>query len=242
MKLDILAIGAHPDDIELCCSGTLAAAVDGGASVGILDLTEGELGTRGTTKTRTAEAKKAASILGVHTRINLRLRDGDIRVDRASMLKVVQVLRKYRPEIILIPYRLERHPDHMHAHQLCKEASFYSGLRKIITRDSGKPQEAWRPRSVFQYMQWYEFSPSFLVDISKVYERRMKAILSFSSQFYNPSSKEPNTFLSEKAFLEFIEARARLYGGRIGVEYAEPFYTDEYVGVRSLFDLQMSRG
>ncbi len=241
MKLDLLAIGAHPDDIELCCSGTIAKAVDDGYAAGILDLTEGELGTRGTRHTRAKEAKQAAKILGVHTRLNLGLRDGDIRVDRPSMLKLIQKLRAFRPDILLIPYRLERHPDHVHAHHLCREAAFYSGLRKIVTRQNGKLQDAWRPRSVFQYMQWIEFAPSCLVDVSKVYDRRMKSILSYATQFYNPDSKEPQTFLSQKAFLEFVEARARSFGGKIGVKYAEPFYTDESVGIRSLFDLQMAR-
>jgi len=242
VEIDILAIGAHPDDIELCCGGTLAKAVAQGSAVGILDLTEGELGTRGSRSIRRQEARRAAECLGVHFRENLRLADGDIRVDRESKLKLIQVLRRVRPKYLLIPYHRERHPDHVHAHHLCVEAWFYSGLTKLGTKLKGKAQEPWRPHAYFQFMQWHEFQPSFIVDISSVYNRRRDAILAFSSQFYNPKSKEPKTMLSEKSFLEFVEARARQFGGRIGVQYGEPFFTSELVGIRNLFDLQIVRG
>ncbi len=242
MKLDILAIGAHPDDIELCCSGTIARAAEEGRATGILDLTRGELGTRGSRATRAKEARAAAAILGVRARENLGLRDGNIEVNRTNRLKLVQAIRHYRPEILLIPYSRERHPDHVHAHQLCREAAFYAGLRRLLTKRGGRAQEPWRPRSVFQFMQWHEFTPSFLVDISSVYDKRMKSILAYGSQFYNPRSKDPETFLSQKPFLDFVESRARHYGGRIGVAFAEPFYSEEMLGLHSLFDLQMMKG
>jgi len=225
VELDILAIGAHPDDVELCCSGTLAKAVTQGYRVGILDLTEGELGTRGSRSLRRKEAKKAADVLGVSIRENLRLQDGNIPVDKESTKKLIQVLRAYRPKILFIPYSLERHPDHVNAHHLCRETWFYSGLGKILTRRRGKRQEPWRPHACYQFMQWHEFTPSFVVDISDVYHKRTQSILAYSSQFYNPQSREPQTMLSQKSFLDFVEARARHFGGRIGVHYGEPFFS-----------------
>jgi bacillithiol biosynthesis deacetylase BshB1 len=242
MELDILTIGAHPDDIELGCSGTVAKAAASGYKVGLLDLTEGELGTRGSKIIRAREARRAALILGARLRENLRLPDGGIQITRKTILKLIQVYRRYRPKILIIPYAHERHPDHEHAHRLCREAWFYSGLRKIGTRFCGKAQEPWRPHAVFQFMQWYEFAPSFVVDISDVYKKREKAILAFSSQFYNPASKEPQTMLSRKSFLEFVEARAKLFGGKIGVRYGEPFYSNDLIGVSDLFDLRMVKG
>jgi bacillithiol biosynthesis deacetylase BshB1 len=242
MELDILAIGAHPDDVELCCGGTLAKAVTAGYRVGILDLTEGELGTRGSRSLRLKEARNAAQYLGVRMRENLRLPDGNIRVDKESTRKLMQVIRACRPKILLIPYSQERHPDHVNAHHLCRETWFYSGLSKIATRRNGKLQEPWRPHACYQFMQWFEFPPSFVVDISDLYDKRMKAILAYSSQFYNPRSREPQTMLSQKSFLEFVEARARQFGGRIGVRYGEPFFTPEVVGIRNLFDLQIVKG
>ena len=242
MELDILAIGAHPDDVELCCSGTIAKAAEDGYKVGILDLTEGEFGTRGSKEIRAREARKAAIILGARVRENLHLPDTGIEINRKTVLKVIEVLRRYKPKILLIPFSRERHPDHEHAHRLCREAGFYSGLRRITTKFKGKTQAPWRPSAVLQFMQWYEFTPSLVVDITAVYRKREKAIMAFSSQFYNPTSKEPQTMLSQKSFLEFVEARARLFGGKIGVQYGEPFYSDEQIGVKNLFDLQMAKG
>jgi len=239
MDLDILAIGAHPDDIELGCSGTIAGAANAGYRVGLLDLTEGELGTRGSKEIRSREARRAALILGVRVRENLRLPDGNIQIERKNILKLIQVYRRYKPKILIIPSQEERHPDHEHAHQLCREAWFYSGLRKISTRYNGKIQEPWRPRAVFQFMQWREFTPTFVVDISNVYEKREKAIRAFASQFYNPQSKEPQTLLSQKSFLDLLDARAKLFGARIGVKYGEPFYSSELIGINDLFALRM---
>ena len=239
MELDILAIGAHPDDIELSCSGTVAKSAEAGYSVGLLDLTEGELGTRGTVEIRSREARRAALILGVRVRENLRLPDGDIQVNPKNIRQLIQVLRHYRPKILLIPYSEERHPDHEHAHRLCREAWFYAGLRKIPTKFRGKSQSPWRAHAVFQYMQWREFTPTFVVDISDVYAKREKAILAFTSQFYNPALKEPQTMLSQKSFLDLLEARARLFGEKIGARYGEPFYSHDLIGVNDLFHLRL---
>jgi bacillithiol biosynthesis deacetylase BshB1 len=237
MKLDVLAIGAHPDDVELSCGGTLIKLVKQGRKVGILDLTQGELGTRGTLTIRNAEAREATRILGVHVRENLGLRDGNIEISQASKRKVIQIIRKYKPEVLYFPHWLERHPDHEHAHQLCREAWFYSGLEKIETKLNGKRQEPFRPRSYYHFMQTYEFVPSFIVDISDEFEQRMSAVRAFKSQFYNPNSSERETFLSTPAFLEFLTTRFAYFGDRIGVKYGEPFFSVNMVGVNDPFAL-----
>ncbi len=241
MQFDMLAIGAHPDDIELCCAGTIAKAVKQGYKCAIVDVTDGELSTRGTSILRAREAAAAARILGC-LRENLHLPDGNIEVSKKNIYKVIQIYRKYRPRIILIPPSNERHPDHVHSHQLCREAWFYAGLRKIKTRLNGKNQAPWRPSNYFQYMQWQEFSPSFIVDISDVYEQRLQSILAYKSQFYDPKSREPKTLLSEKSFLDFVEARAINYGYRIGVKYGEPFYSVEPIGISDVLELKMFKG
>ena len=241
MKLDILAIGAHPDDVELCCAGTLAKANKMGYKTGIVDLTGGELGTRGTNKIRAKEAQAAAKILGC-VRENLHLPDGNIEVNQKNIKKLIQIYRKYRPQILLIPYSVERHPDHVHTHHLAKEAWFYSGLRKIETVMNGKKQEPWRPDKFFEYMQWYEFAPSFIVDISDVYEQRLAAIKAHKSQFYDPRSKEPQTKLSQLSFLDFVETRAKKFGYEIGVKYGEPFYSVEVIGITDILGLKTTKG
>lgn len=241
MQLDVLAIGSHPDDVELCCSGTLAKMVRLGYKAGIVDITRGELGTRGTTAIRTREANEAARILGC-VRENAGLPDGGIEVNQKNIRKLIQIYRKYRPTILLIPHWLERHPDHVHTHHLCREAWFYSGLRRIRTSINGKPQDPWRPRNYLHYMQWYEFEPSVVVDISDVHQKRMASIKAHRSQFHDPSSRDPQTILSQEHFLRFVEARARNYGMKIGVEYGEPFFSIENIGVRSLSDLQLFHG
>lgn len=237
MKIDILAIGAHPDDIELGCSGTIAKSIKSGYRVSILDLTEGELGTRGNAKTRINEAKKASEILGITSRINLKLSDGKIEVNNKNVLKVISIIRNLRPEILLIPHNLERHPDHEHTHEIAKEAWFYSGLEKIKTTLNGVKQEAHRPSKYFHYMQKYEFQPSFIFDISDVFEIKMKSIKAFESQFYNPKSKEKETLLSSIDFLKFVEARDRHFGSLIGKQFGEAFYSHEPVINKNLFDL-----
>ncbi len=241
MEVDVLALGAHPDDVELTCAGTLIKLVKQGYKVAIVDLTEGELGTRGTSKIRAKEANAAAKIIGAK-RETLGMPDGNIEVNQENIKKVIQVYRRYRPKVILIPHWQERHPDHVHAHHLCREAWFYSGLRKISTTYKGKKQEPWRPNNYFHFMQWFEFTPSFIVDISDVHAKRMEAIKAYSSQFYNPKSKAPQTVLSTKSFLDFIETRAKEFGYKIGVEYGEPFYSVESIGVNSFFDLKFFKG
>ncbi|MEE9288777.1 MAG: bacillithiol biosynthesis deacetylase BshB1 [Bacteroidota bacterium] len=240
MKLDVLAVGAHPDDIELSCGGTVARLVKKGYRVGVLDLTRGELGTRGSKTVRDREAQNAGRILGVAIRENLNIPDGNVEIGRKNILKVVQVYRRYRPEVLLIPHWLERHPDHEHTHTLCKQAWYYAGLAKITTRDRGKPQSRHRPKRFFHFMQWYEFVPSFIVDITETYETRLAAVEAFASQFFDPKSKHPETLVSSPGFLEMIETRAKYYGNQIGVRYGEPFYSIQSIGVRDVFDLVLA--
>jgi bacillithiol biosynthesis deacetylase BshB1 len=239
MKLDVLAIGAHPDDIELSCSATLVALIAQGKSVGILDLTDGELGTRGTRSIRRKEAEEATKILGIQNRIRLGLHDGNIEVTQPNIKKVIQVIRHHQPSVLLFPHWLERHPDHEHAHRLCREAWFYSGLEKIPTIMNGKKQQPYRPKKYFHFMQKYEFQPSFIVDVSHVYETKKRSLTAFTSQFYNPKSKERETILSSKLFLESIYARDRHFGSLINVEYGEPFYSVEPLGFSTFFDILM---
>jgi bacillithiol biosynthesis deacetylase BshB1 len=241
MKVDILALGAHPDDVELTCGGTLIKFARMGYKVGIVDLTEGELGTRGTRQIRAKEAAAAAKVIGA-SRENLHLPDGNIEVNQRNIMKVIQIYRKYRPKYIFIPHFSERHPDHVHAHHLLREAWFYAGLRKIHTKLGGKAQEPWRPENYFHFMQWFEFAPSFIVDITDVHDQRMKAIKAYASQFYDPNSKDPQTVLSRESFLDFLETRAKEYGTKIGVTYGEPFYTVETIGVNNIFDLRFFHG
>lgn len=239
MTLDVLAIGAHPDDIELACGGTLITLVRQGKRVGILDLTAGELGTRGTAEIRAREADEGAQRLGVHTRENLGLPDGNIAVNVENRNMVIRVLRRLRPAVLLMPHWLERHPDHEHAHALAREAWFYAGLSRIETEDNGKLQEPFRPRSYFHFMQSYEFIPSFVVDITDVIEERMHAVMAFSSQFHNPASTEPQTMLSSPEFLLNLRTRFAYYGDRVGVRFGEPFFSVNMVGVRDLFSVTL---
>jgi bacillithiol biosynthesis deacetylase BshB1 len=237
MKLDLLAIGAHPDDIEITCGGTIAKLVKQGKKVGILDLTRGELGTRGTAELRETEASVAAKILGVHVRDNLKLQDGNIEINKDNKLQLVQMLRRYKPELLLIPHWLERHPDHEHAHSLSREAWFYAGLEKIETTFLGVIQEPHRPRAFYHFMQTYEFAPSFVVDISDEFEQRMEAVRAYKSQFHNPESDERETLLSSPEFLDSLAARFEYYGDRIGRKYGEPFYSVNLVGIDTPFNL-----
>ncbi len=237
MKLDLLAIAAHPDDIELTCGGTLIKLVKQGRKVGVLDLTRGELGTRGNEQIREAEAAEATRILGIHVRENLALRDGNIEVNQATRLQVIQIIRKYKPELLLIPHWLERHPDHEHAHTLSREAWFYSGLQKIKTVFEGVQQEPFRPRSYYHFMQTYEFVPSFVVDITDEYEQRMEALRAYRSQFYDPQSEERETFLSTPEFMEMLRTRFEYFGDRVGRKYGEPFYSINMIGIDSPFNL-----
>lgn len=235
MKLDILAIGAHPDDVELGCSGVLIKAIKEGKKAGIVDLTQGELGTRGTVATRYQEAADAADIIGVSARENLKLRDGFFQNNEENQLKLIRVLRKYQPDIVIGNIHEDRHPDHGRGGQLIYDASFLSGLAKIETQDDdGVAQEKWRPRYLLHYIQdrWYE--PDVIVDISDVWEQRMESILAYKTQFHNNETNQPQTYISSPEFMDAIVSRARLLGKRIGVRFAEGFLSKKTIGLKSL--------
>ncbi len=237
MKLDILAIGVHPDDVELGCSGTLINERNRGKITGVIDLTQGELGTRGTVETRYQEAAKAAEIMGVATRENLKMRDGFFRNDEEHQLLLIRKIRQYRPEIIIGNVLDDRHPDHGRAGKLIADAAFLSGLAKIETLDDqGVPQQKWRPKYVLHYLQDWYHEPNLLIDISDSFEQRMDAIKAYSTQFYtDPSGREgPQTYISSPDFLDSVIARARMLGKRIGVRYAEGFITEKMIGISSL--------
>jgi len=235
--LDILAISAHPDDIELSCSGTLIAHKSLGYTTGILDLTEGEMSTRGTPEIRQKESVEASQIMGISIRENLGLSDAKFDLSFENQARVIKVLRKYRPEIILANAPYDRHPDHVRASQLIEEAVFKSGLVKIETEDNGESQLPWRPQKVYHYIQSVSLKPDFICDISAHMEQKMAAIRVFKSQFFDPKSNEPDTYISNPDFLKLIEARSREWGHRIGVSYGEGFVQRQSLGVKSLFDL-----
>jgi len=236
-QLDILAFGAHPDDVELSCGGTIAKEVSLGKKVGIVDLTRGELGTRGTAEIRDKEAKQAASILGVSMRENLGFCDGFFKNDEANQLEIIKILRKYRPKLVLCNAQTDRHIDHGRAALLIHEASFLSGLRKIDTVVDGTPQKPWRPSQVYHYMQWNNDPCDFVVDISEYIDKKMAAILAYGSQFYDEKSKEPETPISSQQFLDSIQNRAADLGRMIGVGYAEGFTTQRQLAVAQISDL-----
>jgi bacillithiol biosynthesis deacetylase BshB1 len=237
MKLDILAFGAHPDDVELGCAGTLAKEISLGKSVGIIDLTQGELGTRGSATIRHQEATKAKELLGISIRENLQMRDGFFVNDEAHQLQVIQMLRQYQPDIVLCNAIDDRHIDHAKGAKLVSDACFLSGLRKIETSLNGVQQEAWRPKVVYHYIQWKNIEPDFVVDITDFMDIKMKAIMAYDSQFYNPDTKEAVTPIATKNFLESIQYRSQDLGRLIGTDFAEGFTTERYVAVSSLGDL-----
>jgi bacillithiol biosynthesis deacetylase BshB1 len=237
-KLDILAIGVHPDDVELSCSGTLLKHIALGKQCGILDLTRGELGTRGNAELRTKEANDAAMLMDVAVRKQLDLKDGFFRNEEEQILPIIKALREFKPEIVLANAVSDRHPDHGRAAKLIKDACFYSGLMKIETEVNGEMQQAWRPKAVYHYIQDHFIHPDFVIDVTDFAEAKRKAILCFSSQFYDPSSKEPKTPISSPEFLESLFAKMSLWGRSIGVQYAEGFTVNRYPGVNDLFDLQ----
>ncbi|PQB04101.1 bacillithiol biosynthesis deacetylase BshB1 [Aureitalea marina] len=239
MKLDILAIGAHPDDVELGCSATLAKEISRGKKVGIVDLTRGELGTRGSAKLRAIEAANAAEILGVSARDNLGLADGFFQNDRKSQLALIQLIRKYQPEIVLCNAIDDRHIDHSKGNKLASDACFLSGLRKIETQDrEGKSQAAWRPKFVYHYIQWKNLEPDLVVDVGEHIHTKVSAVKAYSSQFYDKDSSDPKTPISSENFLDSITYRARDLGRLIGVEYGEGYTVERYPAVDSLFDLK----
>jgi bacillithiol biosynthesis deacetylase BshB1 len=230
MKLDILAFGVHPDDVELGCAGTIMAAIDQGKKVGIVDLTRGELGTRGTTTTRTQEAAAAANIMGVQVRENLDMADGFFVNDEAHQRKIIALIRKYQPDVILANAPEDRHPDHGRSAKLVSDAAFLSGLRKVETIHEGITQTAWRPAYTFHYIQDRFIQPSFVIDITAYMERKMEAVLAYGTQFTNADTSEPQTYISSPQFLETVKARAIMLGKRIGVGYAEGYITEKIIG------------
>lgn len=237
MKLDILAFGAHPDDVELGCGGTIAKEIALGNKVGIIDLTRGELGTRGSAEIRDQEATAAAKILGVSVRENLNMRDGFFVNDEEHQLAIIRMLRKYQPDIVLCNAIEDRHIDHGKGSALVSDAAFLSGLIKVETEYNGEKQTAWRPKLVYHYIQWKNIKPDFVVDISGYNEKRVAAILAYGSQFYNPDNKEPETPIATKNFLESLNYRAQDLGRLIGADYAEGFTVERHLGVNSLGDL-----
>lgn len=237
MKLDLLAIGVHPDDVELGCSGTLINEIKRGKKAGIVDLTQGELGTRGSVETRYREADTASMIIGAAIRDNLKMRDGFFKNDEAHQLQLIQTIRKYQPEIVIGNILNDRHPDHGRAGQLISDACFLSGLAKIETKDEeGRLQAKWRPKYFLQYMQDWYHEPDLLIDISDVFEQRMQAVAAYSTQFHTTGSETagPQTYISTPDFLDSVIARARMLGKRIGVKYAEGFITEKKIGIRNL--------
>jgi bacillithiol biosynthesis deacetylase BshB1 len=234
LKLDILAFGAHPDDVELGCAGTLLGAIAEGKKVGVIDLTKGELGTRGSISQRLSEAQLASEVMGLTIRENLEMADGFFINNKEHQLVIIETIRRFQPSIIFCNAPEDRHPDHGRAASLIEEAAFLSGLEKIKTSHEGIAQEAWRPTQVFHYIQSRNLTPNFVVDISKHIEKKMEAILAHSSQFYDPKSNEPDTFISSAAFLEFVKGRAKELGQQIGVQYAEGFITQKTLGINSL--------
>ena len=240
MKLDILAIGAHPDDVELGCGATLAKEVVNGKKVGVIDLTRGELGTRGTAETRDEESFNAAKILGVHSRVNMRFADGFFVNDKEHQIEIIKMIRYYKPEIVICNAIDDRHIDHGKGSQLVSDACFLSGLRKIETvhKDERTIQKPWRPKAVYHYIQWKDIQPDVVVDISGFINKKMEAVLAYKTQFFDPNSDEPETPISSKNFTDSIEYRARNLGRLIGVEHAEGYTVERYPAVESLFDLK----
>jgi bacillithiol biosynthesis deacetylase BshB1 len=238
MKLDILAFGAHPDDVELGCAGTILKEIALGKKIGIVDLTRGELGTRGSAEIRDQEAAAAAAVLGVSIRENLEMRDGFFVNDEAHQLKIIQMIRKYQPEIVLCNAIDDRHIDHAKGSKLVSDACFLSGLMKIETVLNNQPQAAWRPKQVYHYMQWKNIEPDFVVDITGYVEKKTEAILAYKSQFYDPNSKEPESPITSKNFLESLNYRSRDLGRLVGLDHAEGFTTERYLAINSLGDLK----
>ena len=237
MKLDILVLASHPDDAELGCGGTIARHVSLGHKVGIVDFTRGELGTRGTPQTREKEAADSASILGLSVRENLNLKDGFFQNDKENQMAVIKAVRKYRPEIVLANAVYDRHPDHGKGSELAYDSSFLAGLAKIETKDDNLPQQPWRPNVVYHYIQSQSIPPDFVIDISDFWEKKMEAVRAFKTQFYDPASREANTYISNPGFLKLLESRANEFGHAIGVIYGEGFTVRRVMGVKSLLDI-----
>ncbi|ACU06678.1 LmbE family protein [Flavobacteriaceae bacterium 3519-10] len=232
-KADILAIGAHPDDVELGCGGTLTKLIAEGKTVAIVDLTQGELGTRGTNFTRAEEAAKASEILGISARENLKMKDGFLVNSEENQMQIVKMIRKYQPEIVFSNAVEDRHPDHAKAHKLVSDACFLAGLVKIETTNNGENQIPWRPKQIFSYIQWKNITPDFVVDISGFMNTKIEACLAYKTQFYDPDSTEPMTPIATKDFLESLTYRAQDLGRLSGVEYAEGFTTEKLIAFKN---------
>lgn len=237
MKLDILVFGAHPDDAELGAGGTIAKEVANGKKVGVIDLTRGELGTRGSAEIRDVEAKNSKKILGLQIRENLGFRDGFFINDERHQLEVIKMIRKYQPDIVLCNAVNDRHIDHAKGSELVSHACFLSGLIKIETTLNGNTQDKWRPKLVYHYIQWKNLKPDFAVDISKFINKKTDAILAYSSQFHDPNSQEPETPISSKTFIESVRYRAQDLGRLVGVDYAEGFTVERMMAIDSLDSL-----
>ncbi len=237
MKLHILAIAAHPDDVELSCAGTLIKHALAGQATGVIDLSESELSTRGTVENRYKEAKAAGEVMGIKVRHNLKMADGFFRNDEAHQRMIITYIRHYKPEIVLANAIADRHPDHSRGGRLISDACFYSGLRKIETTWEGKPQEAWRPKRVFHYLQDRHAEPNFIVDISDTFDKKLQAIKCYSSQFYNPDSTEPLSYIATEGFIDNIIHKDGFNGKRIGVKYGEGFVSENIPGISSLDDI-----
>ena len=229
MNLDVIVFASHPDDAEITMGGTIAKFTHNNLKVGIIDLTKGELSTRGTVDTRQKEAERASAILKTAVRENLNIPDGDIVRNKENLMKIIMVLRQYKPKIVFAPYFNDRHPDHIQTSILVKEAVFSSGLAKIQTYQNNIPQEIYRPKKIFYFMQTYTFDPSFIVDITGYHDIKMEAVRAFSTQFYDSKNKEPLTFISRPEFINYIESRSIFYGFQIGKQYGEPFYCEEKI-------------
>jgi len=240
MKLDLLAIGVHPDDVELGCSGVIINEIQRGKKVGVIDLTQGELGTRGSVEARYKESAGAAMVMGIHVRENLKMRDGFFKNDEEHQLRLISIIRKYKPEVVIGNILHDRHPDHGRAGQMISDSCFLSGLAKICTRDeNGNVQEKWRPKYLLHYLQDWYHEPDILIDITDVFEQRMEAIEAYKTQFHTSvnSDEGPQTYISTPDFLDSVVARARMLGKRIGVKYAEGFISEKKIGIRNLDSL-----
>lgn len=233
-KVDILAIGVHPDDVELSCAGTLIKHKEAGMKIGVCDLTQGELGTRGSAELRLEEAEEARKIIGADFRINLGMADGFFDITKENRIKIIEVIRASQPKVLLLNALNDRHPDHGRSAVLEKEAAFLSGLRRIETSINGESQKAWRPSLVLHYIQDYFTQPDLVVDISEEWDGKMQAIMAFGSQFYNPENKEPESPISSKEFMQVIEGRALNYGRYIGATYGEGYHCERPLGVSDL--------
>lgn len=240
MKLDILAIGAHPDDVELGCGATIAKEIANGKKVGIIDLTRGELGTRGTAETRDEESEAASKILGLAVRTNMEFADGFFVNDRKHQIELIKLIRKFKPEIVLCNAIDDRHIDHSKGSQLVSDACFLSGLLKVDTKSEDEDgwQEPWRPKHVYHYIQWKNIEPDFVVDVTGFMDKKMDAVFSYKTQFFDADSEAPETPISSNNFKESITYRARDLGRLIGVEHAEGFTVERYVAVNSLYDIK----